>query len=1027
MKQTMKRALSLALALALSVTLLLPTVWAAEGENEDSITVYVSVTKDGAFVQGKDSQGIALVPVEIDNANPTINDAFTKLHEKYYAGESTEPYKINEGGWITTFWGETDPIGYYLNNSYASGLSETVKDGDSLVVFFYMDTKTWSDCYTYFSETEKTVKVGAETSFTLMTASWSGCSAVDGTDENTYLTLNTVEDGGNLSNALVDALSISSEGVFTYCFTDVGTYKLTFNGAVSCNPAVPTICKVTVLSETDYANYKILENAKTALTWESMSGEPANAVTTAPNLPSTLAVDDKTVSVSWACDDSTYALSVSDYYGSWSAYVDRPASKDVSCTLTATLTYNGVSETKTFPVTVKAEGVSDTKTAVVDYGTLLSAIAESYTTSSDPWTVMDMAAYNGSNVKSGYDSYASILGMELANAATKQSVSQAALDGVQPYQGYEMSTYPYLSLAYQAAGLDGTGDHSLSALKDAMVAYLNGSSYYSIDEMAPVIAALSSYYHSGDAAVITAVDKAIGWLSEQQNADGTFSNAGTPNSNTTAMAVIALSAIGIDAHTDSNFIKTSGNIRKSAVEGLLSFALTDCSGFGYKGNVTKNSLATEQSFRALVAYAKMKEKGSAYNIYLEAKNSTQAVSAPNITATVPVTETKPSEGKVTFTLVGDSTWISSTTVTLSNSVQTVGDVFETVLDSNHYTYIGLNSNYIRSITMPSGKTLAEFDGGKNSGWMYTVNGEFPQIGLNDCYLTNGDSVRFFYTYDYTVDSPAKPTETPVTTTTTVNSDGTITVTVTQGKETLDNVSGGVKVELSNKGGAGDVIVLVNKDGSETIVTKSLVEDETVYALLDGTCTVKIIDNAKDFSDVSDTAWYADAVDFVSGHELYNGTGNGAFSPNAPMSRAMLATVLYRLESEPESASDILAGFNDGADVSAWAQEGLSWAVANKVLEGTDGNCLAPNETVTREQLAVMIYRYAKLCGMDMTVSASTDISGQGVSSWAETAMAWAVENGIIEGGTGGKLNPQGPASRAEVAAILQRLVAVMVK
>ena len=98
-----------------------------------------------------------------------------------------------------------------------------------------------------------------------------------------------------------------------------------------------------------------------------------------------------------------------------------------------------------------------------------------------------------------------------------------------------------------------------------------------------------------------------------------------------------------------------------------------------------------------------------------------------------------------------------------------------------------------------------------------------------------------------------------------------------------------------------------------------------------------------------------------------------------------------------------------------------------MLEGTDGNCLASNETVTREQLAVIIYRYAKLCGMDMTVSASTDISGQGVSSWAETAMAWAVENGIIEGGTGGKLNPQGPASRAEVAAILQRLVAVMVK
>ena len=172
---------------------------------------------------------------------------------------------------------------------------------------------------------------------------------------------------------------------------------------------------------------------------------------------------------------------------------------------------------------------------------------------------------------------------------------------------------------------------------------------------------------------------------------------------------------------------------------------------------------------------------------------------------------------------------------------------------------------------------------------------------------------------------------------------------------------------------------------------------------------------------------ADAVDFVSGHELYNGTGGGAFSPNQPMSRAMLATVLHRLESTPESAPDVLAGFHDGSAVSAWAQEGLSWAVANKVLEGADGNRLAVDSTITREQLATMVYRYAKLCGMDLTVSDAAAVGGQGVSSWAETAMAWAVENGIIEGKDGGTLAPQAAASRAEVAAILQRLVAVMVK
>ena len=301
--------------------------------------------------------------------------------------------------------------------------------------------------------------------------------------------------------------------------------------------------------------------------------------------------------------------------------------------------------------------------------------------------------------------------------------------------------------------------------------------------------------------------------------------------------------------------------------------------------------------------------------------------------------------------------------------------------------------------------------------------------MTDYKVSGGDSVLWYYTTDWAADPDAghyQPAEEQVTTTTTVNRDGTVTVTVKKGKETLDTVRGGVQVKLPNRDGLGDVVVLVDEKGRETVVTKSLVDGKTAYALLPGTCTVKIVDNGKDFLDVHESAWYAGAVEFVSGHDLYNGTGAGLFSPNTVMSRAMLASVLYRLESTPEAAEHLLDGFADGTAVAAWAREGMSWAVEEKILQGTDGGRLAADAPITREQLAVMVYRYARACGMDIKVSAAADLSAQGVSSWAETAMAWAVDKGILEGKDGGRLAPRDPASRAEVAAILQRLVAEMV-
>ena len=157
-----------------------------------------------------------------------------------------------------------------------------------------------------------------------------------------------------------------------------------------------------------------------------------------------------------------------------------------------------------------------------------------------------------------------------------------------------------------------------------------------------------------------------------------------------------------------------------------------------------------------------------------------------------------------------------------------------------------------------------------------------------------------------------------------------------------------------------------------------------------------------FDDVDADAWYAGAVRFVSANSLFDGTAAGLFSPDADMTRAMVMTVLARL---------------DGADTSGtpWYAAGQSWAVENGVSDGS------LESAVTREQLAAMLYRYA-----DGWASGTAELDGfedaASISSWAAEAMAWAVGNGIIDGVSEGVLAPQDTATRAQVAAMLQRFV-----
>lgn len=175
-----------------------------------------------------------------------------------------------------------------------------------------------------------------------------------------------------------------------------------------------------------------------------------------------------------------------------------------------------------------------------------------------------------------------------------------------------------------------------------------------------------------------------------------------------------------------------------------------------------------------------------------------------------------------------------------------------------------------------------------------------------------------------------------------------------------------------------------------------------------------------FTDVSTSDWFYDDVAFVYENGLFSGTDSRSFSPNASMTRAMLVTVLYRLEGEPtvtgrSSFTDVRSG--------AYYEKAVIWAAANGIVTGTDSTSFSPDAKVTREQLAAILYRYAQYRKLDTDASAKLNsfTDADSVSAYASEALGWAVSEGLINGASG-KLMPKGDATRAQVAAILHRFV-----
>lgn len=201
--------------------------------------------------------------------------------------------------------------------------------------------------------------------------------------------------------------------------------------------------------------------------------------------------------------------------------------------------------------------------------------------------------------------------------------------------------------------------------------------------------------------------------------------------------------------------------------------------------------------------------------------------------------------------------------------------------------------------------------------------------------------------------------------------------------------------------SGTVAVIVHEDGTEELVKNSKPTEDGVQLTVDGSATVKIIDNSKDFRDARDH-WSRDEVNFVTSREIFNGVGGNDFGVDQPMTRGMVNTVLARLagvDTTPKTGQK-------------WYEVGTAWAKANGISDGTN-----PEASVTREQLATLLYRFS---GMPEVNGDLLFNDAHEISNYAQSALLWATQNGIMNGVGNERIAPSADAQRAQVAAMMAR-------
>lgn len=292
----------------------------------------------------------------------------------------------------------------------------------------------------------------------------------------------------------------------------------------------------------------------------------------------------------------------------------------------------------------------------------------------------------------------------------------------------------------------------------------------------------------------------------------------------------------------------------------------------------------------------------------------------------------------------------------------VFDIFKKALSENGYSYDNRGS-YVYSITAPDGTTIKELDEGENSGWLYKVNGKMPEVNMGACGLKDGDEIVVFFTKDYTEENGHSP----------------------------------------SRGGG-------SSKNEKPLETSKPEESKPI--------ATDTPEKKSEYTDISGH-WAETAIEYISQKGLMQGVGNNCFEPDAPLTRAMFVTVLYRLENEPETKAPKFTDIKNGS----WYENAIGWANENNIVYGISDTEFAPNMNITREQMAAILYRYAQIKGYDDSNNVSINYTdADTISEYSLNAVTWTSAHSIMTGNEKSEFVPRKNATRAETASVIMRMI-----
>ena len=950
-------------------------------DEPDAVTITFTLVKDGDYVIAKDEmteldRTDITVCDEDRDGQMTLNDAFLSAHKAYsvngisdFATESS-----SYGPFITKLWGiENSNVGYYQNGMSDRGLTEELKSKDDLTVYFYQDTVNYSDVYTVLKG-QTTVSVGNPTVYNV-----SGIAG--GTEvipKGAAVTVYKVESD---TEVVSKSTTVGDDSTFELSFEEEGDYIVELSGTAGTAPVIPSRLEVTVLPKTIVNVYVTVSNNQGNFVSGKSGDEIYRLLISASD---SISSPDGVVSIKEVFEsihaqqhsdgssafetkaDGTHGDKITKFWGDESGnfmYYFNDVYLSGSGTKTGT---NGRSFEDRQLDTIVAEGDCLNAYILQDTGNW----GDIYTYF-DPITsaaiVGDAATLT---VHGDVWGSASVPGGALVKVTDSNGTEQTEVNTTVETDGNISITFPK------------TGTYTVEVKS-------NGTTYVS-----PSRCMVTVNEKSGDGENIPS-EQIVVTISVVNPEGGYFVKEKEYSVKQRTSAADLLKKTGLEIVSSEN---TDYGFYVESINGIGEFDQGSGSGWMYKVNeefpdysAEKYELDDGDVVEWLYTRDLGKDVGGG-----SSGNRVETPATGDSTILEPSASTN-SKGEASVEIKKDELTSAVEEATKDNTAGTVVIAPEIKGDASKVT-VELPKEAVDSMAT-SGKTDL------------TVKTDIATVTLP------AETLKELPTDGKTVSVAVEAVKGDETAEAgSIAAADKIVVEVAVDNKAVDKIGSGVVASIPAKEvSATSVLVIVDAEGNETIVKKSAVADGEITALLDGSCTVVVKDNKKEFTD-TEGHWGKGAAEFASSRELFNGVGNGQFGMNTTMNRAMMATVFYNLENGPEHDGE--HDFHD-VDENRYYAKPVAWAAESGVLSGYNDGSFRADAPVTREQLAVMLWNYS---GKPSGIKALDHSDAGNISNYAKEAMQWAVENGVMSGRANGQLDPKGAATRAEVAQMFKNYI-----